>query len=157
MAFYYSIEVQPDWIDYNGHMRDAFYGLVYSFAVDSLQDEVGFDAAYREASGNTIYLLESHTYFLKETKLGDLLEVETQLTGLTDKVFQTHLTMRVRGDTVAVCEFVELHVTQKPEPHGTAMPRESYDALAVHLISEDAVEALPHRSRLMAPRRKELS
>ena len=40
MAFLYQTQVLPDWIDYNGHMQDAFYGLVFSYAVDAFQDWV---------------------------------------------------------------------------------------------------------------------
>ena len=37
-VFWYHTEVSAQWIDYNGHMQDAFYGLVFSHAVDDLQD-----------------------------------------------------------------------------------------------------------------------
>lgn len=30
--------VLPEWIEYNAHMQDAYYGLIFSKAVDSLQD-----------------------------------------------------------------------------------------------------------------------
>ena len=40
MAFTYHTNVHSDWIDYNGHMQDAYYGLVFSHGVDALQDEV---------------------------------------------------------------------------------------------------------------------
>ena len=51
MLFQYQTMIQPAWIDYNGHMQDAYYGLIFSFAVDSLQDEVGFDQEYRSRNG----------------------------------------------------------------------------------------------------------
>ncbi|MCV2869292.1 hypothetical protein OEW28_11720 [Defluviimonas sp. WL0002] len=54
-TFHYRTSVRPEWIDYNGHMQDAYYGLVFSHAVDAFQDEVGFDAAYRKATGCTTY------------------------------------------------------------------------------------------------------
>jgi len=30
----YRARIEPDWIDYNGHLRDAYYGLVASYAVN---------------------------------------------------------------------------------------------------------------------------
>ena len=48
MIFEYRKTVLPEWIDYNGHMQDAYYGLVFSKAVDALQDDVGFDQSYRQ-------------------------------------------------------------------------------------------------------------
>ena len=38
--------VQRDWIDYNGHMRDGYYGVVCSDATDLLMDYLGIDDAY---------------------------------------------------------------------------------------------------------------
>jgi len=43
--------VLPEWIDYNGHLRDAYYGLIFSESIDSLMDRVGLDAAYRARTG----------------------------------------------------------------------------------------------------------
>jgi acyl-CoA thioester hydrolase len=55
--------VLPEWIEYNAHMQDAYYGLIFSKAVDALQDEVGLDQAYRKKMGCTIYLAEEHKFF----------------------------------------------------------------------------------------------
>ena len=46
----YRTRVDAQWIDYNGHMRDAFYSLVISLATDDLMDQLGMDAAYRAAT-----------------------------------------------------------------------------------------------------------
>ena len=55
------------------------YGLVFSNAEDSFRNEVGFDAAYREATSRTIYLLDDHKYFLHEVKEGEAVLVETRI------------------------------------------------------------------------------
>ena len=43
--------VAPEWVDYNGHLRDAYYLLIFSHASDALMDAMGLDAAGRAASG----------------------------------------------------------------------------------------------------------
>ena len=43
----YCATIESGWIDYNGHLRDAYYGLVASYAVDDVMDYLGLDAAYR--------------------------------------------------------------------------------------------------------------
>ena len=48
MIFKHIKTVLPEWIDCNGHMQDAYYGLIFSKAVDALQDDLGFDQAYRQ-------------------------------------------------------------------------------------------------------------
>jgi acyl-CoA thioester hydrolase len=43
----YRTAVLPEWIDYNGHLRDAYYALALSLATDALMDRIGLDAGYR--------------------------------------------------------------------------------------------------------------
>ena len=54
----YRAQLQREWIDYNGHVRDAYYGLVLSYAIDDVMDHLGLDAAYRERTRCTLYTLE---------------------------------------------------------------------------------------------------
>ena len=35
--------VQPEWIDYNGHMNVAFYVLAFDHATDAFLDHIGLD------------------------------------------------------------------------------------------------------------------
>ena len=50
----YATTVAGDWIDYNGHMNDAAYALVFSRSVDALMDRIGLDAAARKRSGQSL-------------------------------------------------------------------------------------------------------
>ncbi|WP_299950259.1 hypothetical protein [uncultured Ruegeria sp.] len=56
--FTFETTVKREWIDYNGNMQGAYYGLVFSYAIDAMQDDVGFDAEYPTRTGCTIYPLE---------------------------------------------------------------------------------------------------
>ena len=60
----YRATLEADWIDYNGHLRDAYYGLVASYAVDAVMDALGLDAAYRADTNCTLYTLEMHIHYL---------------------------------------------------------------------------------------------
>ena len=75
----YQTEIQPEWVDYNGHLRDAFYLLIFSYATDALMDRLGLDEAGRARTGHTLYTLECHLNYLDEVKLGEAVEVRTQL------------------------------------------------------------------------------
>ncbi|WP_369301992.1 thioesterase family protein [Pseudomonas sp. N2-5-1-1] len=75
----YTTKIQPDWVDYNGHLRDAFYLLIFSYATDALMDTLGLDSENREASGHSLFTLELHLNYLHEVKLGAEVEVRTQL------------------------------------------------------------------------------
>ena len=152
MKFDYETTVIPEWIDYNGHMQDCYYGLVFSLAVDAMQDAVGFDQAYRESTGCTIYLLEDHKYFLKEVKVGALVQVQTRVLDVDAKKFQLHLEMSSGSNLVAACEFIELHVQQNPKPHAVEIPGQILEKLKSAKISQSEIVSLRHRSRELSIR-----
>jgi len=39
----YRTAILPQWIDYNGHLRDAYYAVIVSSAIDALMDRVGLE------------------------------------------------------------------------------------------------------------------
>ena len=73
--------VQHEWVDFNGHLRDAFYMLLFSFASDGCMDHIGLDEAGRAATGHSIFTLECHINYLQEVKQGAAVEVHTQVLG----------------------------------------------------------------------------
>jgi acyl-CoA thioester hydrolase len=77
----YSTRIISDWVDYNGHLRDAFYLLIFSYATDALMDRLGLDSDNREASGHSLFTLELHLNYLHEVKLDTEVKVRTQVIG----------------------------------------------------------------------------
>jgi len=144
VSFEFEITVKPEWVDYNCHMRDSNYGLIFSLAVDAVQDEVGFDAAYRKRTGCTIYLVEDHKYYLQEVNAGDLLRVSTHVLGVDDKRFHLYMIMTKDGEEVCIGEFMEMHVNKHPKPHSTSMPQEIRQRL-ISYHESSTVDALASR------------
>ena len=149
MPFEYTTSVKPEWIDYNGHMQDAFYGLVFSYAVDAFQDWVGFDAAYRTETGCTIYLVEEHKYFLREVKESDPLTVQISVLGVSEKLFHLHCVMQSDGHDVAISELMEMHVCQKPTPKGAPIPHDIVARLNELITSDTKKSQIARRARAM--------
>lgn len=81
----YETEVRPEWVDYNGHMSEAFYALVFGFTTDAFLDLIGMDSDYRESSGTSLYTLEIHISYLQEVREGVTLNTTTQLLDLDHK------------------------------------------------------------------------
>jgi acyl-CoA thioester hydrolase len=71
--------IRPEWIDYNGHMNVAYYVLVFDSGTDALLDYLGIDAGYRERTGYSTYVLESHITYERELKEGDPYRISVQL------------------------------------------------------------------------------
>lgn len=109
----YRTQVISDWIDYNGHMSEAFYVLVFGFATDQVMDQIGLDRAYREAHCTSLYTVESHIRYLDEVSLGAQLEVTPILVSAGAKKMHLAYEMRVDGQLVATEEIIALHVDQK--------------------------------------------
>ena len=149
MPFEYTTSVKPEWIDYNGHMQDAFYGLVFSYAVDAFQDWVGFDAAYRTETDCTIYLVEEHKFLLREVKESDPLTVQISVLGVSEKLFHLHCVMQSDGHDVAISELMEMHVCQKPTPKGAPIPHDIVARLNELITSDTKKSQIARRARAM--------
>ncbi|MBD1554922.1 thioesterase family protein [Pseudomonas typographi] len=90
-------QVLPEWTDYNGHLRDAFYLLIFSYAVDGFMDVIGLDTEGREASGHSLFTLECHLNFLHEVKQAEAVEVRVRLLGNDHKRVHLYLALHQAG------------------------------------------------------------
>lgn len=132
--------VPEAWIDYNGHMMDAYYCVAFTEATEAFLDHVGLGAAYRAESGCGIYTVESHVCFAKSVRGGTAIRYESQLLGWDDK--RLHLFHRMvgpGGDQVATNELMLLHVDLATERVTPMPPTRSR---AVQLVGS-AQAALP--------------
>ncbi|MFV0475115.1 MAG: thioesterase family protein [Pikeienuella sp.] len=112
------------WVDFNGHMRDAYYLLLVSFANDRLMEELGMGPAYLKLTGRTLYNLDTRARYLKEARRGDPLRVEMRLLAADEKRLHLHALIRhdETGAAMAVVEEVLLHVDQAAGPGAAPFP-----------------------------------
>ncbi len=124
--------VRPEWIDYNGHLSEAFYVLVFGFATDALMERTGMDSAYRARTGCSMYTVESHIRYLRDVPEGARLAVRTRVLGAAGKkACFAHEMYVVTGEPqaepgvdaapVATTELLALHVDQRAG-RATAFP-----------------------------------
>ncbi|MFI4868618.1 MAG: thioesterase family protein [Steroidobacterales bacterium] len=118
--------ILPAWIDYNGHLRDAYYALILSQASDALMDRLGMDAAYRAATGNTLYTVEMHIHYLREVHASDIVVVSVRLLGADHKRIHAAFDLGCEGQSAqaATAEFMLLHVHQGEAVSTTPFPPE---------------------------------
>ena len=128
----YRTSVAPEWIDYNGHLRDAYYSVIVSSACDAFMDRVGLDEAYRKRTGCTLYTLEMHIHFLREVKQTDIIDVSVRVLGTDHKRIHAAFDMACERfpELAATAEFMLLHVHQGHEPKAAAFPPAVMEALA---------------------------
>jgi len=89
--------VQPGWVDYNNHLNDGYYTVIFSDATTALMAHVGLGPAERQATNHTLFTLEMHTNYLLEVKGGVEVRVDTQILGHDAKRLHIFHTMH-RGD-----------------------------------------------------------
>jgi acyl-CoA thioester hydrolase len=110
----YTAVVLPEWLDYNEHMTEGYYGVAFGNASDAFIDYMGMGAAYRSRTQGTIYTVEAHTSFLREVQVGSTLRFTTQLLGHDAKRMQVFHQMfqEDEGYLAATFETMMLHVNQ---------------------------------------------
>jgi acyl-CoA thioester hydrolase len=151
----YGTPVLPEWIDYNGHLRDAYYGLIFSQSTDALMDRIGLDAPYRARTGCTLYTVEMHLHYLQEVKAADTAEVRLRILGLDAKRIHVALELTRQGSSgvAAAAEVMLLHVRQHDGTVSTAaFPAEIATALEALRAQSAPLAAAAPGSRLMALR-----
>ena len=152
----YRAAIQADWIDFNGHLRDAYYALVASFAIDEVMDHLGLDAAYRARTRCTLYTLEVHLHYLHEVKSSDDLRVISSVLDFDRKRIQIgcrFICSRI-NEPVATAEMMLLHVRQEDKPSVASFPDEVTAKLEALKVSPDAREAFGPSSRKIELKRR---
>jgi acyl-CoA thioester hydrolase len=148
----YRVKIEPEWIDFNGHVRDAYYGLAASYAVDGLMDHLGLDAAYRESTRCTLYTLEMHIHFLHEVKDSDDLKIIASILDVDRKRIHAGFTFVCSrlSDPAASADMMLLHVHQGEKPASAPLPDAAIEKLSAVKLSPGARDALGPRSRKIA-------
>jgi acyl-CoA thioester hydrolase len=135
--------VVGEWVDYNGHMNDAAYAVVFSRSVDALMDRVGLDAATRKRTGQSLFTLQMMLHYFKEAREGDALAVTCHLLEHDDKRMRVWLDMTSpSGERFAASEQLLISVAQG-EGSARAAPW-SFETKAALEALVKAQSGLPH-------------
>ena len=79
-------DVRPEWIDYNGHLSEAYYVLVFGHATDAVMSQLGMTPAYLAATGTSLYTLEAHVRYVDQVPPEARLDVRPSVIGVTGKL-----------------------------------------------------------------------
>jgi acyl-CoA thioester hydrolase len=106
------MQIEPQWIDYNGHLNMAYYNVMFDRAIDELWLELGIGPAYmRERKGST-FTAECHVRYLREIHLGDPVQVSILLVAADEKRLHTFEELRhaSEGWLSATSENMTIHM-----------------------------------------------
>jgi acyl-CoA thioester hydrolase len=147
----YRTQVLPDWIDFNGHLRDAYYVLIASYAADAFMDHLGMDAPYRQRTQCTLYTLEMHVHYFHEVKQSDMLEVTVRIIDADEKRIHAAFALNCarHSEPAASIELMFLHVKQDEKVASLPFPAEIARAVETLKAATSAVAPAKRGSRKM--------
>ena len=150
----FNVEVVPDWVDYNGHMNDAAYALVFSRSFDAFMVELGMDAAFRARTKLTIYTLTMLIHYRQEAKLGEKLNIGLHLLDFDAKKLHIWLEMRREGELIAMSEQLLVCVDKSGEmPKSAAFPPDIAVKIAALALAQSNIPRPKEAGRGIAIRR----
>jgi acyl-CoA thioester hydrolase len=106
------MQIEPQWIDYNGHLNMAYYNVMFDRAIDELWLKLGIGPTYlRERNGST-FTAECHVRYLREIHLGDPVQISILLVGADEKRLHTFEELRhaTEGWLSATSENMTIHI-----------------------------------------------
>lgn len=115
------MQIEPQWIDYNGHLNMAYYNVMMDRAIDELWLQLGIGPAYKKDRQGSTFTAECHVRYLREIHLRDPVQVTIYLLGADEKRLHTFEELRHADERwlSATSENISLHIdmtTRKVAP-----------------------------------------
>jgi acyl-CoA thioester hydrolase len=106
------MQIEPQWIDYNGHLNMAYYNVMFDRAIDELWLQLGIGPTYMKARQGSTFTAECHVRYLREIHLGDPVQVSILLVAADEKRLHTFEELRHAGEgwLSATSENMTVHI-----------------------------------------------
>ena len=106
------MQIEPQWIDYNGHLNMAYYNVMMDRAIDEMWLQLGIGPTYMKERHGSTFTAECHVRYLREIHLGDPVQVTVYLLAADEKRIHTFEELRhaTEGWISATSENMTLHI-----------------------------------------------
>lgn len=106
------MQIEPRWIDYNGHLNMAYYNVMFDRAIDQLWLELGIGPGYMKERNGSTFTAECHVRYRREIHLGDPVQVSVLLIDADEKRLHTFEELRhaTEGWVSATSENMTVHI-----------------------------------------------
>ena len=134
------MQIEPQWIDYNGHLNMAYYNVMFDRAVDQMWLQLGIGPTYMKERNGSTFTAECHVRYLREIHLGDPVQVSVLLLEADDKRLHTFQELRhaTEGWLSATSENMSLHIDMASRKVA-AFPPDIRERIAAVLEAHSAV------------------
>lgn len=147
--------VEPGWIDYNGHLNMAYYGVLFDRTVDEAFALVGLGPDYARERKASYYTLEAHLTYLRELGQGEPVKVTVQLLDYDAKRihFVQEMMHAEHGWLAATMEAICLHVDMAAK-RSAPFPPEMLERITAMREAHKALPVPPQVGHRIAISRK---
>jgi acyl-CoA thioester hydrolase len=106
------MQIEPQWIDYNGHLNMAYYNVMMDRAIDEMWLQLGIGPTYMKERHGSTFTAECHVRYLREIHLGDPVQVTVHLLAADEKRIHTFEELRhaTEGWLSATSENMTVHI-----------------------------------------------
>jgi acyl-CoA thioester hydrolase len=106
------MQIEPQWIDYNGHLNMAYYNVMFDRSIDELWLKLGIGPGYMKARHGSTFTAECHVRYIREVHLGDPVQVSILLVAADEKRLHTFEELRhaTEGWLSATSENMTIHI-----------------------------------------------
>ncbi|MDP5335003.1 MAG: thioesterase family protein [Paracoccaceae bacterium] len=148
------MEVEPQWIDHNGHMNMAYYNVLFDRCADEAYALMGFGLDYIETRGHSTFTAEFHICYVRELHLGAKVRCTFQLIAHDEKRFHTYQELwHEDGWLAATGEALGLHIDMSG-PRVAPMPDDIRAKLAALQAAHDVLPRPERVGRSIALKRR---
>lgn len=146
--------VEPDWIDYNGHLNMAYYNVLFDRGIDQAFELLGLGEHYVKERRASFFTLETHVCYLREIGVNDSVRVHVRLLDYDGKrahVFE-ELVHAEEGWTSATLEQMSLHVDMAAKK-ASPWPNDVLERLKAMHEAHSALPVPPQVGRIIGIKR----
>ncbi|WP_026756299.1 thioesterase family protein [Sediminimonas qiaohouensis] len=149
-----AMEVEKDWIDYNGHMNMAYYNVLFDRCADQAYEKLGLGPDYASSRHLTTYTAEFHICYVRELHLGHKVHGTFQLLDHDEKRFHTFQELwHEDGWLAATGEALTLHIDMTG-PRVAPFPEDIHAAVSEMMRAHTDLPRPERAGRSIGIRRK---
>lgn len=104
--------IEAGWVDYNGHLNQAYYSVLFDRAIDEALMPAGLGPDYVKQRNATYMTAETHLCFVRELFKTDPVRVASRVLDVDDKRLHLYCEMQHAGEGWLSCtsEWMFLHI-----------------------------------------------
>ena len=151
----HSPTVLPQWVDYNGHMSESCFLLVFGDNSDAYFRYLGIDESYRDVDNKSFFTVQTHIHNIREVAEGAPLRLTLHVLDMDDKRMHIFHAMYhgTEGHLLATGEQMLVHVDME-QGRAAPMPDVLYQRVAAVHRAHSALPIPAQAGQPLGIRRK---